>query len=302
MLFLRHFCRIRPLLIACAWVLSLCPGCDREAADQAAGEPDEGLRLAVLSPAAAIILRDLGLEDAIVARHAYDKDLDQRLPVAGDQAGIDYESLLRARPTHVLLEWGPRDLPPRLESLAQRRGWTVRSVRLLTLDDIRSATRELAALTGDEATQNRAEALVRQLDEAWAPRPGIGAAAGRTLALYWTDPPGAAGPGSFHQQMLESMGTTPAIERGEPYIALDGERLRRLDPDSIILFMPGADAERLDELLGPLVRLDLRAVREGRIALIAHPHCQLPSTAMIDIAEEAARAMESWRAADHRAP
>ena len=223
MTFLRHLSRIRPLLIVCAGLLCIGAGCDRGASDQPAAEAGEVLRLAVLSPAVAIILRDLGLEDAIVARHAYDRDLDQSLPVAGDQAGIDDESLLRTRPTHVLLEWGPRDLPPRLESLAERRGWTVRSVRLLTLDDIRSATRELGALTGNPATQKRAEELVHRMDEAWAPRPDIAAAAGRTLALYWTDPPGAAGPGSFHQQMLESMGAQPAIKDGEPYIALDGE-------------------------------------------------------------------------------
>jgi len=251
-------------------------------------------RVAPLSPALAIILRDLGLEDLVVARHGFDLVLDESLPVVGDQTGIDYESLLRVEPTHVLLERGADDPPPTLMRLAEERGWTIERFPLLTLHDIRSATQRLAAMFGGERVRTRAENLLSRMDRVWSPRPELARHAGRTLALYWTRPPGAAGPGSFHHQLLKAVGVSPAIEDGGPYITLDAEDVHRLDPDSLVLFMPGADPDRLDALLGPLARLDLRAVQAGRVAVIRHPLGLTPSSAMIEIAEQLIEKMKRW--------
>lgn len=241
-------------------------------------------RIAALSPAVAVILKDLGLEDRIVARHAYDMVLDKDLPIVGDQLGIDYEALLLADPTHILLQWGARDLPPRLLSIADSKDWSVASIQILSLDDIRDAVTQLDQLVGNENTHELADALRERMAEAWTPREGLRERAGKCLPLYATSPPAAAGPGSFNAQLLEALGVQPAIEAGEPYIRLDLEDLRALDPDSIVLFAPGASADRLDELLDPLRRAHLRAVENDRVILINHPLAQLPSTAMIDIA------------------
>src|SRR5262245_61348101 len=106
--------------------------------------PDGGPRIVALSPAVAVILRDLGLADRIVGRHGYDFVLNKSVPVCGDQAGgIDYETLLRARPTHVLIESGARETPGRLTELAEEHHWAVESLRMLTLDDIEHTARRL---------------------------------------------------------------------------------------------------------------------------------------------------------------
>lgn len=280
--------RIAALLAAVALLLvPACGGTDPEQATPQPGAP--GPRIAALSPALAIILDDLALADRIVARHAFDDYTDRSVPVAGDQSGVDYELLGRAEPTHVLLEWGARDLPARLADLAVSRGWTVVDYPMLTLDDIRAATIDLG---GHFDAADRAGALIARMDEAWAPVPGLAERAGRTLPLYWTNPPGAAGPGSFHHQLLERLGVTLALADGAAYIEFDPEDLRRLDPDTIVLFAPNADPDDLDEILSPLRRLDLRAVREGRVILINHPWCQTPSTAMIEVAEQTAEALQ----------
>src|SRR5262249_19203986 len=151
---------------------------------------------------------------------------DKSVVVCGDQSGLDYEALLRVRPTHIITEWGLRDLPPRLLELARRNGWVQKNYPLLTLDDILTSTRELAALFGPAA--GSAEPVVAATQKAWEPHPGRFAGAGRVLLLESIDPPAALGPGSFHQQILERLGGTPAITEGRPFITMDLESVARL--------------------------------------------------------------------------
>lgn len=251
---------------------------------------EDGPRIAVLSPAVADLLADLGLSSHIVARHAFDRFSEQTLPVVGDQSGIDYERLLRVRPTHVLLEWGAREPPARLAALAKANGWDVQDIPLLTLSDIRDATARLATMFDASAS---ASALLLQMDVAWSERDGLGEFAGRTLPLYWTNPIGVAGPGSFHHQLLAAMGVTLAIAEGNPYITLDPEDLVRLNPDTIVLFAPGVEIDALADAVAPLDDLHLRAVELGRVILINDPKCLTPSAAMIGIANQTAESLRT---------
>lgn len=287
---------LRFLLILAVATCALAPGgCGRAGGGSPpAATPGDAkaVRVVALSPAIAVTLADLGLADRIVARHAYDNFSNPALPVVGDQSGIDYESLVRVNPTHVLLEWGSRDPPPRLTALAASRGWTVRTFKLLTLADIRSATGELAALVGGPDAAAAAERLVREMDHAWAPRPGLGVRVGTTLTLYWTDPVGAAGPGSFHEQILRGLGVRPADVGRSPYAVLDPETVRRMDPDTILLIMPDADVRDPAALLGPLSHMDLRAVRERRVAVVTDRFGQTPCSRLGGVAEAMADALQ----------
>ena len=97
------------ILVVC---ISLGVSCaERTSSGQPASDP--GPRLAVLSPAFAATLADLGCADLIVARHAYDIALEKTVPVCGDQGGINYEVLVRANPTHVILESNTQPPPER---------------------------------------------------------------------------------------------------------------------------------------------------------------------------------------------
>jgi len=58
--------------------------------------------------------------------------------------------------------------------------------------------------------------------------------------------------------------------------------------------MPGADPDRVDELLGPLLQLDLRCVREGRVAVIHHELVNLPATSILDVVREILDATAAW--------
>jgi hypothetical protein len=344
-------------------------------------------RIVALSPALAVMLRDMGLGDRVVGRHAWDMVLDPAVPVCGDQSGIDYEALLRVRPTHVVLEWGERELPPRLREMAARHGWHVRSFQMLTLGQVRGAAVGLEGMFGSEGVgriskegggtgfqpvspdgpfrtatvrerpggvpppqppsvkageerpppaspapppSGTGEGVVAAMDRAWSRR-GDFEGAGRILLLTQTSPPAGPGPGSFHHELLERIGGTPALTEGGAFIRMDAEDLIRLDPDGIILLMPrpaarggmdflrdvsgegrdpGSDRHRLEGGAGGLPHgpearamsavdavpagLGVRAVREARVAVIDDPLCLLPGTPLIGLADALAAILEEW--------
>lgn len=303
-------CRV---LCAILLMVATIAGCLEQGAPEpsAASHTSAGeVRIAALSPAIAVMLRDLGHADRIVARHAWDMVLDaDQVPAAGDQSGLDYEVLLRVQPTHILLEWGARPLPARLVELASRQHWQVENFALLTLDDIQHAARQLHERFGSGEPWEET-AVSRRWNETLDKREGA-ERAGRILLLYSARPPGALGPGSAHHQVLEAIGGTPALTSGSPYISLDTEDVLRLAPDGIILIVPrsaraGSNRDgsppahmvpRMSvdaESLGRIGTLEIPAVRNGRIALIDHPLGQLPSTSLMEIADQMAEILRIW--------
>lgn len=306
-------------------------GCEEAPSGAGRGASDRGgaERIVALSPAVAVMLRDLGVADRVVGRHDYDLVLSPDVPAVGHQEAIDYEALLSVCPTHVLIEWGSRPLPPRLGELAERHGWAVVRVRLLTLDDIARTVDDLAIMFGvvdpfgtgdrrppgmdtprgfgamprfvDPASRLEQTLPSARLARAWQRRgEGFGAVGG-VLLLGSVDPPGALGPGSFHQQILERIGGTPAITEGSPWIELDVEDIHRLAPGAIVLIAPRLGGvvepvpmEEIRHRLGRIGGLDIPAVRAGRLGLIDDPLALTPSTAMAGFADELAGMLAEW--------
>jgi ABC-type hemin transport system substrate-binding protein len=277
--------------------------------EESGGEP----RIVALSPAIAVTLRDLGLGERIVGRHGFDSWTDQRIPVCGDQAGVDAEMLLAVRPTHVLMQGDP---PADVVRLAEQHGWLVWSWRLLPLDEVRGSVVDLSALFKDEIEAGRGAELLEAFDRALPPEGGrsgdsaapTGAAPvggtrpPRVLLMMGVDPPTVLGPGSFHHQMLERLGGVPAMEEGGRYMLLSAEDVLGVNPEAIILFRPagGGEVDSADlsgegvAALGPLAKLDIAAARSGRVAVIDDPLGFVPGTNLIPLAEEMKRVLDRW--------
>jgi len=263
---------------------------------------DPGIRIVALSPAVAIIVQRLGHEGLIVGRHAYDLTLPKLIPVAGDQAGIDYESLIALQPTHVLTQWGSRELPERLRTLARDKGWTLYDAPLLALDDIPAATAHIdrlisLATTGGQSSQTGRD-LIAKMNHAWAPR-GDFTNAGRVLLLASINPPAALGPGSFHHQILERIGGTPAITTGAAYIELDREDIRAMNPDAIILIRPtppASEPKHTDAMdaIATIADLPITAAKRKRVHIISSELALTPSPSMIEFADELASVLADW--------
>lgn len=290
-------------------------------------------RIVVLSPGLAQTLRTLNLAHLVVGRHAFDEWSDPALPVCGDQTGIDFEKLLLVSPTHVLIQWGKRDLPERLVSLANKQGWVLRDYPLLTLDDVSDASSDVLTMLAiperarqqklqqaqivegrvempDEAALRLAAAAIKNI----APILAQSRFHGSILLLHSTTPPTALGPGSFHHDLLIKLGLTPAIAEGSAYMPLDREDVLRRAPEAIILIQPsrvgeeraprnasiGDGAPRIitgEEAiarLGGLKDLNIPAIKNRRVALIDEPTALLPGLGLVRVAEAMRLAGEAF--------
>lgn len=316
------------MLAALLTVLSALLGCGKDSspaapsapADDAPAEfiPQHGLepnstepRIVALSPALAVTLRDLGYAPLIVGRHAHDLILPKALLSCGELGTIDYEALLRVRPTHIFIQWGSQELPPRLIELGQRQNWIIRSYNPLTLDDVLRSAADMDMVLqryrgrGQPAAPESSitpSTLPQRADVSWQKVPWGAERAGKILLLGGIDPPSALGPGSFHHQLLQRLGGWNAVDSGSPWIRLDLDDIIHLNPDGIILFTPAPpNAERdprspedIKAAFGRLGTLPITAVQSGRLAIIDHPLAMLPATSLFDVADDLKQVLQQW--------
>lgn len=309
-----------PFLILAALLL---PACGKSPANPsptaASSTPDAraSMRIITLAPALGVMCRDLGLGGQIVGKHAWDLALDPAIPTVGTHDDPDLEAIIRLSPTHILVQDMEAQIPRSLTRLAAEQGWQVWSFPLLTLDDIAEAMdaidrrvypdqkpdKSLLNLGSFDPTHRlTAERPSALLADAWSDRGEAADRAGRVLLLAATDPPGAMGPGSFHHQLLERLGATPALTTGGPWQELDHEDLLRLAPDSILVFRPrGRDEpagvwtpEAVRAAIGGLADLDLPAVWSGRVMVIDHPLGLLPASSLSEVSKDMSAAFEEW--------
>lgn len=277
-------------------------------------------RIAVISPAVAVMLRDLGLESEIVGRHGYDLALDPGLPVVGDLSGVDYETLIGVRPTHVYTEFHGSGVPERLSALAAERGWALEDFRLRTLDDIAQTIDDLhldliglperSVMDFDPGASLLDQRLPSErLASAWRDRGPAVRGAGRVMLIAADSPVMILGPGSFHHEILTRIGATAARTEGDAWQALDAEDVLHIAPDSIVVLIPHpapddpdarfveTDRPGLDELrpvLGRIADLPIPAIESGRVAAIHDPLALLPSSSLAAVANEIAAVLEEW--------
>lgn len=308
--------RVLAAIVAALAIVS----CGPSAPTEAPADADEP-RIVALSPAVAVMLVDLGLEDRIVGRHDYDLVLDPGVPKIGDQAQIDYEALLRAEPTHVYTQRGAKPADERLVSYAEDRGWLLKDYRLRTIDEIAAAYDDLALTfgAGGPASPIVTDGVMPEIDldrlaarmpseafgEALRPIDRDLSAVGPVLLLGGVTPAAAFGPGSYHHEILVRLGAKPAIDEGGAWVELDTEDVLNLRPGGIVLIAPravgsdaaGATAADLIERLGVIGGLPIPAVEAERVALIDDPLAHLPSTSLIDVAGAVREILEGWASA-----
>lgn len=279
--------------------------------------PLSGARIAALSPAFGVILAELDAAELVVARHGYDRLLPASVPAAGDQSGIDYEALLKANPTHVLTQWGTRDYPPRMQDLAGTHGWWMRDYRLLSIEEVGTATYDVGAIVGRE---REARALIERMQEVLAApdqaRYEARVRLGPVLLLGAVNPPAAFGPGSWHHDLLLRAGFESALSSSaSAWVNLDAEDVLRLNPSAIVLIRatPGETPGSLGdvvapsrvavevarggeaaEVLGRLTTLPTEAGETGRVATLDHPQSQIPGPHVAVLAEALYELLDGW--------
>jgi ABC-type Fe3+-hydroxamate transport system substrate-binding protein len=275
-----------------------CVESDAQATASAGPRRIEDLRLVSLSPALSRTLVDFGLETRIVGRSAFCDFLDEDIPVAGDLHRTNYERLIELSPTHVLVQAAP---DAKLIELAGAHNWQLgRWDAVDTIDDIEQTVRELSDLLLPPGAEDSAKLATRSaelLNEiAAALAPGANADRlwrGPTLLVYAVEPVGVFGRGTYLHNVLSRFGAENAAT-ADRWAELSLEDVARLDPQAIIMVRPGA-GDALDPLqaIGPIADLDIAAVRDVRVAVLAHEDALRPCTGIIGVAEEMRRVLRA---------
>ncbi len=257
---------------------------------------EPGPRVVSLSPALSRTAVLLGLEDRLVGRSRFCSFLDESVPVVGDLLAIDYERLIAVAPTDLIVQPSASGIDPALQRLAREHDWSLHSFPGLNdLGDVFAMTRALARAMTDEgpardAAVARAETLDAQLAAALdASTPGF---TGRVLILHAVDPVGAFGADTYLDEMLGRLGATNAVT-GSGWLTLSLEDVIELDPDAIVLVR--LTPSSWEDAAGALARLDCRAVRDGRVAVLAHPDVLYPSPALAEVAERLRDLLKKWK-------
>jgi iron complex transport system substrate-binding protein len=226
--------------------------------------PHPARRVISLIPAQTEVIAALAGADVLIARTAWDRDPAlAALPSVGNALTPSVEWLAAQRPD-LVVAWPDaqsRDVVRRLGDV----GLAVYTSRVESIAGIRSTIRRLGTLLGADA---RADSLVHALDaQLDSVRAAVvGRARPTVLYLLHADPPMAAGPGTFIDELIELAGGRNVFaDLGQlwPNVAL--EEIVRRQPDVIIRPTEAALADPLAGLAGRPGWRELRAVRAGRV-------------------------------------
>jgi iron complex transport system substrate-binding protein len=225
-------------------------------------------RVVSLLPAGTETFLALGALEHLVGRTRYDVDpRTTALPSVGGGLDPSLEALLALQPDLVVAfeTASTFKVRTRLEAL----GIPVFAIQAQDTADVYRNIRELGRLVGRAEAADSVMASIRaELDSVRAsvppgPRP-------RVLYVASVDPPMMAGSTTYIAELLEVAGATPITSGGDgsywPRISL--EELIRREPDVVMLPVgedPTASTARLKAEPG---WRDLRAVREGRVAVV----------------------------------
>jgi ABC-type Fe3+-hydroxamate transport system substrate-binding protein len=292
-------------MLVCLYALS---ACDREAPSGSSDPKGVGhVRIVSLSPAISRTLIDFDLQNQIVGRTPHCASIDQSIPVVGDLINIDYESVIRLKPTHILVQPPAGGIDQRLVELARQHGWSLGQWRLNGRDEIEAMVGEMPAALFPTDQARRSDAAQRSArilnDIAEALSPGADPLfRGRVLIVHSVDPNVlVSGAGTYLDDILATLGGTNAtVARG--WVTLTLEDIARINPEAIIFIRPGEESRDLQIVAGPLSSLPMRASRNGRIAVARDPDGELPSSGIINVAREFRDILRQLAASPEQAP
>jgi iron complex transport system substrate-binding protein len=254
-------------------------------------------RVISLIPAQTEVVTILAGPDVVIARTQWDHDPRlQHLPSIGNALTPSIEWLAARRPD-LVIAWPDaqsRDVVRRLGDV----GIPVFASRVESVADVRHMIERLGVLLGAE---QRADALVATIDArldslrlAVADRP-------RRTVLYLlnADPPMAAGPGTYIDELLSAAGGDNVfgdLDTLWPQVSL--EEIVRRQPDVIIrprdtTSDAGITGSPLTGLAGRAGWRDVRAVRDGRVYGIDANFYNRPGAAVAEAAAGLARLIHS---------
>lgn len=232
----------------------------------AQSEPVEtsGERIVSLSPSITATVVDLGKGNFVVGRSAFCAAVDSSVPVVGDLYSIDYERLLRLRPTKVFVQKTTSDIDAHLVKLAEENNFDLYAWKCDRVGEIALMHDELIKLL-----DCKTDPLQFYVDKTEVALP-------ETILLMTPGAEGKAGLCFGKQTYLDDvvvmMGGANAIETSG-WISLSLEDIARLEPSVIVVV-----SDTHFEVSKGVFALDIPIIP------FIHPDVLIPSSRMTDVA------------------
>lgn len=251
----------------------------------------DAARIVSLSPALTETVFALGLGANLVAvsDYCHEPPAVEQLPRVGTVFTPRYEDVVRAHPSIILAERIDGTKAMELGGFG-----TLTTYRWLTYDDILESTRQLGSRFGRHREASR---LIDEYTDALRVDP---AKSSIRVLLALAHVPGQLTEvwfirrNSIHGRALEAAGANNAVSQdivGPPRISL--EETIGLQPDAVVVLEQSEQTH--SELLEDWRRLTgLRAIREGRLAIVAAPEAQAPGPRIRQLVEKIRRTVTPW--------
>lgn len=274
-------------------------GCGREQAGPAASAPaasaEHGPRIVCLSPASTLQIVQLGAADRLVGVTAFDEpslpEEYRGLPAVGDYYNVNFESLLRLKPTAMIVQKADDRLWPHLKEFARQHQVELVNVRLDTLDDLFATARRVGQVCGKaQAAEYKVrlmQAQIQALREKTAvlPHPKV-------LYIIGKNPIWVVGANRIWNDIVTMAGgVNLGASLGSDFPEISREGIVRLAPEALLLGDPGAPPARdLDDpRLKMWLDISCPASQNGRIYLMTSATSQLASFTVPEEALELAQ-------------
>jgi iron complex transport system substrate-binding protein len=245
--------------------------------------------VASLVPAATDLIIGMGAVDHLVAVSNWDaprKEIEH-LPRAGDYRNVDWEKLAQARPQLIVVQFREDKMPAGLSERAGELGAKLLNVHNNRLDDLYPTIRLLGEALGEkDKAKVEEERLKKQLDEVRkrsAGKPPVKAFIGRDATQL-----ASVGGGNYLDELLTLAGGKNVIEGGEnSYPTIDRERLTALDPEVVILLLPGASEQVIEAAKHFWSSMtELTSVKHGKVYVWTEDWLLLPGSRVGDLARK----------------
>ena len=227
----------------------------------------EELRIISLSPGITDTIIDAGYEDYLVGRSPFCLHANQSVPVVGDLIEIDYERLLKLKPSHVLAQKTTSDIDKHLLTLSSKGKFELHAWQISTLNDIKIMYGDMTEMFGGSRENLEIEMTQNEL----IPSPVLIITQGveGTSGLCF-------GKDTYIDDLLQEMGVENVIkEKG--WLSLSLEDIGRLQPKAIIVV---SESDLQIVMFENLLSLGIPVLP------FTHEHVLLPSSEIVNVAKK----------------
>ena len=260
---------------------------------------ENGRRIISTVPAATLNIVQIGGVNTLVGVSKYDLVSlpadKQNMPVVGDYEKINYEALLRLKPTVLIVQTSPEKIEPRLREVVEREKIELVNTKLDTLADLWQTVAMLGRVTGKEREAGEKIALARgQLKDIAEKVAARVKNRPKVLYVVGRDPVIVAGGKTFMEEVITAAGgINVGAEAGRGYPTINREVCLRLAPEVILIGQPGAPPEQADDpRVAEWLDLATPAAKSKRIYVLTDVNGQLATLAIAETVRQIAELLE----------